>query len=213
MAALSCDGVTGGNGPRLGSPITIVVGAGELWLYSTCLPALDHPSDLCGAGSTRPTGGQPPYHFELGTGGGFPPIGIGLTLNGLLGGSASVPGEYEFELCAIDLAANQGCTDVTVTVLDNATVSPSEIALNCSSPCNVAQMVTVFSTTAWTSTTPGFGGLGTGWSVNPTSGPAGNTNVTIAYSATVAQPAAGFIRFRTTVIGRYAELDVTLTSP
>lgn len=39
--------------------------------YSFCQPAISG-NDLC-QHSTNPSGGQPPYHFQLGAGGGFPP--------------------------------------------------------------------------------------------------------------------------------------------
>ncbi|MHB1958829.1 MAG: hypothetical protein ACYCO5_07340 [Acidobacteriaceae bacterium] len=62
------------------------------------------------------SGGNPPYHFQLDTGG-FPPIGVHLGLNGTLYGQpVGMPplGGYQpFSVCAVDLNGNQDCQKVT----------------------------------------------------------------------------------------------------
>lgn len=94
--------------------------------------------------------------------------------------------------------------------------SPSSVALtatSCSpSTCVVSKTITITSSTAWTSTVPGFGSLPTGYTVTPSTGAAGSTSVTISYSYQIPLPASGFIRFRTTTIGNYVEVPVTLAT-
>jgi hypothetical protein len=80
--------------------------------------ALDTKQGQCGdqtgpkPGSTV-GGGNPPYHFQLDTMGGFPPIGMHLGLNGLLYGTpiAKPPlgGFPAFNVCAVDLNGSQDC--------------------------------------------------------------------------------------------------------
>ena len=87
----------------------------------------------------------------------------------------------------------------------------SMIATACTTTCTVSKTVMITSSTTWTSTTPGFGGL-SGFTVAPDAGPAGTTPVVISYSADCCpSPANGFIRFRSTTIGVYAEVNVIVT--
>ena len=83
--------------------------------YSFCRPAISG-NDLCGSSSTNPSGGTPPYTFELGTGGGFPPIGMHLNLNGTLTGTPSVQGTSNFIVCAVDLVNSSKCDTVRFIV-------------------------------------------------------------------------------------------------
>jgi hypothetical protein len=108
----------------------------------------------------------------------------------------------------------------TVTATFNTTGSsaaisadPGSVSMTCylSTYCAVSQTITITSSTPWTSSPPGFGSLGEGFSVSPDTGPAGSTSVTISYTASVPSPADGFIRFRTTTIGVYAEVPVMVT--
>ena len=73
-------------------------------------------SEICGASSTNPTGGQAPYYFELGSGVGFPPFGISLNLNGVLSGTPSIDGTRTFEECAVDQDGDYVCHTVELTV-------------------------------------------------------------------------------------------------
>jgi uncharacterized protein (TIGR03437 family) len=66
-------------------------------LTGLCVPSLE-PGQ-----ATNPSGGSPPYYFQLGTFGGFPPMGISLLLNGTLTGIPQVPGTYTFQMCPVDL--------------------------------------------------------------------------------------------------------------
>lgn len=72
---------------------------------------------MCGglASETQnPVGGIPPYSFIKKSG--FLPPGMTLELNGLISGSPTVPGTYNFKLCAKDLYMNEGCQDYTFVV-------------------------------------------------------------------------------------------------
>ena len=91
---------------------------GETYQHSFCQPELALTSDLCGAfeETTNPTGGQPPYHFTLGTLGGFPPFGILLNLNGLLTGTPTIEGTKFFTVCAIDLVGQESCQQTSLEV-------------------------------------------------------------------------------------------------
>src|SRR4029077_3863923 len=60
-------------------------------------------------------GGNPPYHFQLDPGSGFPPIGIIMDLNGNLTGKVAKgarPGT--FRACAVDLSESQSCQTMTI---------------------------------------------------------------------------------------------------
>lgn len=92
---------------------------GEKFEYSFCQPPATRASDLCPAASVNPTGGKPPYHFQLGSGG-FPPFGIALNLNGLLSGAPSAEGSRTFSVCAIDLAGSNACRTIAFTVKPKA---------------------------------------------------------------------------------------------
>lgn len=84
---------------------------------------LDTEQGQCGNLSGPPansmvTGGNPPYHFQLDTMGGFPPIGMHLGLNGLLYGTPTAKpplgGWKPFAVCAVDLSGNSDCPTVQV---------------------------------------------------------------------------------------------------
>jgi len=99
-------------------------------------------------------------------------------------------------------------SSATITANPNAV---SMTATTCyPSQCTVSQTITITSSTPWTSSPPGFGSLGEGFLVSPDTGPTGSTPVTISYTASVPAPADGFIRFRASTIGVYAEVPVTV---
>ena len=82
---------------------------------------LDTAQGQCGIQSgqnIKVTGGNPPYHFQLDTMGGFPPIGMHLGMNGLLYGTPTAKpplgGWKEFAVCAVDMSGNSDCPKVQV---------------------------------------------------------------------------------------------------
>lgn len=84
---------------------------------SFCIPVSARSGATCGglAGETQtPVGGSPPYSFVKSSG--FLPPGMSLELNGLLSGSPTTAGTYNFKLCAKDLSMNQGCENFTLVV-------------------------------------------------------------------------------------------------
>jgi len=90
--------------------------------YCFCSPTPDLPNGLCGSPKqSNPVGGNPPYHFQLDSGVGFPPLGLSLSLNGCLTGSpiAAVTGQ-NFRVCAIDLNGSQSCGTVAMSVANPA---------------------------------------------------------------------------------------------
>lgn len=61
-------------------------------------------------------GGLPPYHFQLGTGGGFPPQHVILDNNGWLSGTPQAEGNYHFDVCVVDIAGASACATTYVKV-------------------------------------------------------------------------------------------------
>jgi hypothetical protein len=105
---------------------------GQAFSYSFCKPDLASVAALCGTqagGTTSPTGGQPTYHFQLGSGVGFPPIGLTLNLNGILSGTPTNSGTSTFSVCAVDLAGKSACSTVSMTVV--GTVAVGKISWAC----------------------------------------------------------------------------------
>jgi hypothetical protein len=106
----------------------------EPYSYSFCKqePAVDDTSDLCGGpfdGSINPSGGEPPYHFTLGTLGGFPPFGMLLNLNGLLSGTPTIAGgPIPFTVCAVDLEGRQKCRETSLTVISTPTAGSLSVS-------------------------------------------------------------------------------------
>jgi hypothetical protein len=96
---------------------------GAAFIHSFCKPDLTSTVQSC-SNPTNPSGGTAPYTFRLGSGVGFPPFGLSLASNGVLSGTPTVAGERTFSVCAVDLAANSRCQEVTVTVADAAPCIP-----------------------------------------------------------------------------------------
>jgi hypothetical protein len=73
------------------------------------------------------TGGTAPYHYQSDTlDAGSPPLGMIVNPNGDLTGTASVPGQYPFSVCATDSAGNtSSCEATSITVVAAATVAPA----------------------------------------------------------------------------------------
>jgi hypothetical protein len=152
------------------NPVTPVPAMlGMPYLFSFCSPPLTNPAQLCEVPpATNPSGGQPPYRFQLATLGGFPPMGISLSLNGLLTGTAKAAGTANFQVCAVDLSGASVCQPVsltvdpvlTITTSGNGTVGSSPQGTPCGSGCFGFAPETVVTLTA----TPNTGSTFTGWS-------------------------------------------------
>jgi len=76
------------------------------------------PHESCNTRIADATGGTPPYHFSSGTfaGGGAPPMGMIIGLDGYLTGTAPAVGTYSFSVCVADLAGNTDCGRSSIIV-------------------------------------------------------------------------------------------------
>ncbi len=171
---------------------------GEPYVYCFCKPDRTDENDLCGSSvnpCTNPTGGNEPYHFQLDSGSGFPPLGLTLYPNGLLMGTPTVAGVSTFTVCAVDQGSHQRCVQTSLTVLEQRiSVSPDDVLVEgqiCfNEPCEVSTTVVVTSNEPWhivfvtgSGTRDCFDPVAEFsryWSVCPNSGDAGETIVTIS---------------------------------
>ncbi len=90
---------------------------GYSYTMSFCYPESARSGATCGGlphETQNPVGGSPPYSIIKKFG--FIPPGMTLELNGLLSGSPTTVGTYNFKLCAKDLQMNEGCQDFTFVV-------------------------------------------------------------------------------------------------
>lgn len=76
-------------------------------------------------------GGLPPYHYQLGTGGGFPPHGIVLDANGRISGTPSIEGTSNFSACVVDTAGTNVCASMAITIQPAPEPEPEPEPLNC----------------------------------------------------------------------------------
>ena len=92
---------------------------GKPYEYSYCIPRPSGKSGQCGgfAQTSNPRGGKGPYSFYLGSGTGFPPVGLSLNLNGILSGVPTAAGYREFEVCAKDIGGDYACENYSLTVI------------------------------------------------------------------------------------------------
>jgi hypothetical protein len=58
----------------------------------------------------------PPYAYSVATGKGFPPMGIPLDASGILSGTPTTPGTYNFGVTATDLAGSMATKKATLIV-------------------------------------------------------------------------------------------------
>ena len=72
------------------------------------------------------TGGTAPYHYRSDTlAAGTPPLGMIVNPNGNLTGTPSVPGQYDFSVCAMDSAGETSpCEATSITVVAAQTTQP-----------------------------------------------------------------------------------------
>ena len=92
---------------------------GEHYNRSYCEPELFSVSDICSPeGYTgNPSLGNPPYHFQLDSGKGFPPMGLTLHPNGIVDGVLTTEGMSNFTVCAIDQSGTQACAPESIEVV------------------------------------------------------------------------------------------------
>lgn len=170
----------------------------EPYIYSFCQPDRTDANDLCGSSvnpSTNPTGGNEPYHFQLDSGSGFPPMGLILKPNGILSGTPTAAGSRDFTVCAVDLSEKQRCVQTSLNVVEPPiTVDPDymivkgKICFNAA--CEISDTITITSTAPWhISFATGSAGnscfdpvaeFARYWSFCPSSGPAGTTTVKVS---------------------------------
>ena len=215
---------------------------GEPYSYSFCKPDCLTENDLCGTEtnpSINPLGGSGPYHFQLESGSGFPPIGLVLYPNGLLKGTPGMTGEKTFTICAVDLGGHQCCVQVSLNVLEaRINVSPNDILVKgqiCfDGPCEISTTVLVNSPVPWhiqyvtgSGTTRCYDTVeefSRYWSVCPNEGGAGETLVTLTtmmYGEATPSDYEELIIDRGSIIrfeavddtSNYAELHIALELP
>ena len=171
---------------------------GEPYTYSFCKPDCLTENDLCGSEanpSINPIGGSGPYHFQLDSGSGFPPMGLTLYPNGLLQGTPTAAGERTFTVCAVDLGGHQCCIQTSLMVLEQRiNVTPNDVLVKgqiCfDGPCEVSTTVVVHSNAPWhilfvtgSGTTRCYDTVeefSRYWSVCPAEGGVGETMVTLS---------------------------------
>lgn len=123
--------------PNLCSPIKFIIKPKTSDVPSTYVVKTLPLSELFGkvgnsfahsfAEEMKPTGGNPPYTFFLGSGIGFPPFGLALYTNtGELSGTPTAEGKREFQICVKDIGGDYDCQTTTMTVdpAENADVPP-----------------------------------------------------------------------------------------
>jgi hypothetical protein len=103
----------------LGAPSQLPEGqVGVYYEYSFCDPNPKQTANQCYPknNSGNPTGSKGPYTFYLGSGVGFPPLGVILNNNGILSGKPTTHGPSKFEVCAKDIGGNFDCKVVNIVI-------------------------------------------------------------------------------------------------
>ncbi len=99
----------------LGPQQTLQSTINQEFSYSFCQPKNAISGATCGAlaeDTIDPTSGKPPYSFSISASGGRLPPGLRLNLNGLLEGTPTLEGVYNFGVCAKDLSGNEDCKEI-----------------------------------------------------------------------------------------------------
>ena len=172
---------------------------GNPYAYSFCEPDNARSGSVCGGltPATNPRGGKPPYSIIYGND--LHPTGINLHPNGLFNGTPTIAGIYNFEVCARDGFGTKDCEYVSMEVekekiVETINVSPSYVLVHAplcmKSPCKASTKVTISSNVPWhvdfatgSATTRCYDTVAEFsryWSICPTSGGAGDTEVEIS---------------------------------
>jgi hypothetical protein len=167
--------------------------------YSFCHPEPSSATALCGTfpPTTNPSGGQPPYHFQLGSGVGFPPFGLSLNLNGLLAGTPTAAGTSTFSVCAVDLWEANICRTVSLTINSTARTYAGPFT-------GQTTVTSSFSSCAWNNVIAGDITVklsGSGTPADPFTGTAtgvGNDTVTVASGPAYCASGAQVVPLNTT---------------
>lgn len=69
------------------------------------------------------TGSSAPYSFYLGSGVGFPPMGLKLDMNGVLKGTPTGTGDSKFEVCVKDVGGRSACRTYSMSVSPKSTTT------------------------------------------------------------------------------------------
>lgn len=113
-------GCKGGNAPKNETVDnrTPVVKVDKITVNTPTLPdaTMDKPYSFDFAAAMDPQGGGSPYHYELGSMKGFPPMGLILSPSGILRGTPSVKESVKFDVCAVGIGGDFACATVTLNV-------------------------------------------------------------------------------------------------
>ncbi len=141
------------------------------------------------------SGGTAPYHYQAGLlDDGTPPLGMIANPNGNVTGTATVAGQYDFTVCAVDAAgATSACEPVSLNVVAAAVVTPipgppakPTVTLSATPPSTTAG---AGSTLKWSSTNATVCTASGGWS--GTKATSGSVTVSPTTSTTYTLSCAG----------------------
>lgn len=99
--------------------------AGQAVTFSFCAPRPTSATALCGPGSSNPKGGNPPYTFTYGV---PRPFGLTFNSNGLVTGTPTTSGPFNFEVCVKDLSGASICRNTVGNVAVSPTPQPAACA-------------------------------------------------------------------------------------
>jgi hypothetical protein len=128
---------------------------GQPYAFSFCNPQpMPIATGPCGFPTqSNPIGGTSPYHFQLDSDSGFPPIGISLGIDGWLTGTPAAAGTSPFGVCAIDLNGSQVCVDTSVTATGPSGSVPTNLEPPVVSGTAQVGQVLASTTGTWTGAT------------------------------------------------------------
>lgn len=84
------------------------------------------------------TGSSAPYSFYLGSGVGFPPMGLKLDINGVLKGTPTGTGDSKFQVCVKDVGGRSACRTYVMSVGPKSTTKTISNTNSASNNSNVS---------------------------------------------------------------------------